>query len=236
MTEHIPKAQWLRKVDLRERHGRNASKNDASEIRGDSIISDCWSILTLNPNFHKPIHDDPPRKRATAKAHKRHIEVAPVASSPTNPLSMESKPSSSSSSAAKVETTQAADEEAEMQINSRKSRRARRREKFLAFKVSRRNRKWKRCPNAPHNTTSFLMEYHKDEQPFRSDEDAEMDFDFFGNRTYDYYDDSSESGMCDEEKNDDSDGSNNLSTRSGRTSRSWQDYLDNDEVVSLVQR
>lgn len=103
----------------------------------------------------------------------------------------------------------------------------RRRDKLVTCKVRRQNFKWKQCPSAPHNTTSFIMDYHKDEMPSH---EAELSGLLSGEILSIYYDSWYDSDSFGEEKS----GEDNDDIQQPR--RTWEDYLLQDELVPVITR
>ena len=118
------------------------------------------------------------------------------------------------------------------EVNSKKHHhrpcRYQRRDKLLAHKVRRQNFNWKQCPSAPHNTTSFIMDYHKDEMP---NHEPELSGFLSGEMLSMYYYSLYDSDSCGEEKSGEMDNDDIQQRR-----RTWEDYLLQDEIVPVITR
>lgn len=187
-----------------------ASANESNA--GSKFISACWPIVNPTLQINKP---------TVGKSSKStlNLEVYPVLVNRRKGHKGTRRPKRCDQS----------------EVNSRKyqnrPRSYRRRDKF-AFKVKRQNSKWQQCPSAPHNTTSFIMDYHKDEMPSQEPE-------LSGFLSRDvlplYFDSSYDSDSCGEEKSSDSENDDMPRLRRDR-SRTWEDYLLQDELVPVITR
>jgi hypothetical protein len=187
-----------------------ASANDSNT--GSKFISACWPIVNSTLQINKPTF-----VRKTSKS-TLNLEVYPVLVNRRNGYNGERRLKRSGQTEVKRKY-------------QNRTYSYRRRDK-LAFKVRRQNFKWKCCPSAPHNTTSFIMDYHKDEMPNNEPELS----DFMSRDVLPlYFDSSYDSYSCGEEKSSDSD--NDDTPRLSRDrSRTWEDYLLQDELVPVITR
>ena len=198
---------------------------------GSKFFSACWPIVSFNPKISKSNH---PTRNFTSCTYEAAAAVVMDTNKkePPSPKNFSNAERSKKLSKARPSGETLRKQESSKHYPSR-SRNSRRRDKYFAHRV---RRKWKQCPSAPHNTTSFIMEYHKDELPVRSDD--ELDIIDYRESTSSADDSWSESEVCCEEKSsDDWETSETLlQFRRGNRSRSWEDYLLQDELPPSVQR
>lgn len=224
LSENAPwqKCQVKNRCPYRKSRSVTASVAASCSIDGPRIIS-YWSIMSANPNCSNDEH-----RGNQFITRFGHALLSAAKENSDRKLDEVESLDCSKATAKKASCTLDLKATKEHGTRSSRSRNSRRRDKYLAYKVSRRFWKRRKCPDPPHNTTSFLMDYHEDDDIHLGEQYRDENyFPFRINYQDNILSKSGEEDMSSEEKSDDD--------RDKPMSRSWTDYLI-DEWECVEQR